>query len=162
MARTTKELSATEVEKNKPSDKPKYLCDGKGLFLLIAPLQLWPDGKPKPASKGWRFKYQFNGKPKMISFGTYPEVSLADAREKRAAARKQIAAGIDPGKARKVEKEQAVKATLTLETVAREWHEKQKGVWSTRYTDDVMGKLEYDVFPVIGSIPISQLGKVNQ
>jgi len=73
-----------------------------------------------------RFRFQFNGKPRVISLGTYPEVSLADARDKRDVARKQVAAGVDPGKHRKAQKEEVVKAALTFETVAREWHGKQE------------------------------------
>ena len=158
MARTTKELTDPAIRNVKPDAiKPKYMFDGKGLYLQIPPLQLWPDGKPKPVSKWWRFKYQFGGKTNLLSFGTYPEVSLADAREKRNAARKHIAAGIDPGAVRKAQKEQAVKVALTFEAVAREWHEKQKGTWSIRHTEDVLGKLNLDVFPIVGSIAISQL-----
>jgi integrase len=156
MARTTKELTDPAIRNVKPDAiKPKYMFDGKGLYLHIPPLQLRQDGKPKPVSKWWRFKYRFGGKTNLLSFGTYPEVSLANARDKRDIAREQVAAGIDPGAVRKAQKEQAVKVALTFETVAREWHEKHKDVWSTRHTDDVMGKLKHDVFPVIGNIAIS-------
>ncbi len=154
MAKIIKEITDIAVRNEKAGSKPKHIFDGKGLFLLIPPQKFFPDGKPQPPSKWWRFKYRFNGKTKMLSFGIYPDVSLADARDKRDAARKQIAAGIDPGEVRKMAK---VAQSLTLEVVAREWHEKQKGIWSARHTEDVMGKLEHDVFPVIGSIPMLHL-----
>jgi len=150
MAKKIKELIDAAVRNAKAdATKPKYLFDGKGLFLLISP----------KGGKWWRFKYQFNGKTNILSFGTYPEVSLADARDKRDTARKQVAAGIDPGEVRKAEK--TVKVPLTIEAVAREWHEKQTGTWSTRHTEDVMGKLEHDVFPVIGSVAVSKLDRAG-
>jgi hypothetical protein len=135
MAKIIKEITDIAVRNEKAGSKPKHIFDGKGLFLLIPPQKFFPDGKPQPPSKWWRFKYQFNGKTKMLSFGIYPDVSLADARDKRDAARKQIAAGIDPGEVRKMAK---VAQSLTFEAVAREWHGKQMGVWSTRHTEDVI------------------------
>jgi hypothetical protein len=154
MAKIIKESTDSAVRNEKAGSKPKHIFDGKGLFLLILPQKFFPDGKPQPPSKWWRFKYRFNGKTKMLSFGIYPEVFLADARDKRDAARKQIAADIDPGEVRKMAK---VAQSLTFEAVAREWHGKQMGVCSTRHTEDVIGKLKHDVFPVIGSIAMSQL-----
>ena len=94
MARTTKELTATEVDKVKPGTKPKHLFDGKGLFLLVTP----------KGGKWWRFKYRFGGKEKLISIGTYPEISLADARQRRDDARKLVANGVDPSEFKKEQK----------------------------------------------------------
>jgi integrase len=145
MAKIIKELTDIAVRNAKPdATKQKTLFDGKGLFLLISP----------KGGKWWRFKYQFQGNTKMLSFGTYPEVSLAGARKQREEARELVAAGIDPGEIRKAAK---VAETFTFEKVAREWHEKQMGVWSVRHADDVIGKLEHDVFPSIGSLAMSQV-----
>src|SRR5512133_2167284 len=94
MARLTKSLGAIEVEKAKPGSKPQHLFDGGGLFLLVAP----------SGGKWWRFRYNFAGKSKTISFGTYPEVSLAQARERREAARKLLATDVDPSMNRKAVK----------------------------------------------------------
>jgi len=145
MAKIIKELTDIAVRNAKPdATKQKTLFDGKGLFLLISP----------KGGKWWRFKYQFQGNTKMLSFGTYPEVSLAGARKQREEARELVAAGIDPGEIRKAAK---VAEIFTFEKVAREWHEKQMGVWSVRHADDVIGKLEHDVFPSIGSLAMSQV-----
>jgi hypothetical protein len=80
-------LTDTAIKKAKPEAKHRKLYDERGLFLLISP----------KGGKWWRFKYLFDGKEKLLSLGTYPDVSLKDARERRDEARKQVAAGIDPG-----------------------------------------------------------------
>ena len=77
-------LTDTAIKKAKPEIKQRKLCDERGLFLLISP----------KGGKWWRFKYLFDGKEKLLSLGTYPDVSLKDARERRDEARKQAAAGI--------------------------------------------------------------------
>lgn len=87
-------LSDTVIKSAKPKDKPYKLADSGGMYLEIAPR----------GGKWWRLKYRSAGKEKRISLGTYPDVSLKDAREKRDAARKQIAAGIDPSQHRQAQK----------------------------------------------------------
>lgn len=74
-------------------------------------------------SKYWRMKYRFAGKEKMLSIGVYPDVTLADAREKRSEARKILAAGGDPGEAKKKKNSAANEFENTFEAVAREWHQ---------------------------------------
>src|SRR5690349_15483537 len=93
-------LTATAVRNTRPGPKPLKLFDGGGLFLLVNP----------NGSRWWRLKYRFDGKEKLLSLGIYPDVGLADAREKRDQARKQLAAGIDPGVARKAHKAARVEA----------------------------------------------------
>ncbi|HML80030.1 tyrosine-type recombinase/integrase [Geobacter sulfurreducens] len=151
-------LSDVTVRNAKPAEKQVKLFDGGGLFLLVAPKKLGPDGKPLPASKLWRLKYRFGGKEKLLALGTYPATSLADARDKRDAARKLLASGIDPGEARKAEKEaRAEAAENTFEAVAREWHEKFKGQWSEKHAEQILRRLQLDVFPFIGVRPISEI-----
>ncbi|MRR34149.1 DUF4102 domain-containing protein, partial [bacterium] len=84
-------LTDVKVRNAKPTEKQVKLFDGDGLFLLIMP----PGKKTPNGSKCWRLKYRFGGKEKLLALGTYPEVSLSDARDKRTEARRQIAAGID-------------------------------------------------------------------
>ena len=86
-------LTDIKVQKAKAQDKSYKLRDGDGLFLLIHP----------NGGKYWRFRYYFAGKAKMLAFGTYPEISLLDARDKRLTARKLVASGIDPGIKKKEE-----------------------------------------------------------
>ena len=87
-------LTDIKVKTAKPKDKPYKLADGGGMYLLIN----------TNGSKYWRMKYRFAGKEKMLSIGVYPDVTLADAREKRSEARELLAAGGDPGEAKKEEK----------------------------------------------------------
>lgn len=87
-------LSDIQIKRAKPQDKPYTLNDGAGLSLLV----------DVNRAKGWRFRYRFVGKPKMISFGVYGEVSLAEARRKREEARAMLAKGINPSDARKADK----------------------------------------------------------
>jgi len=141
-------LTDTKVKNAKSTDKETKLFDGGGLFLLLTP----------GGGKLWHFKYRFGGKEKKLSFGTYPEVSLADARDKRAEARKLVAGGIDPGEIRKAQKAAgAEKVANTFEAVAREWYGKNEPVWSPTHAVMVISRLERDVFPVIGNRPISEI-----
>jgi hypothetical protein len=90
-------LTDTEIRKAKAGDKPRKLCDSRGLFLVITPF----------GAKWWRFKYRFGMKEKLISFGTYPEVSLKEARDRRDEARKLLAVNKNPSAER-----QAAKAAI--------------------------------------------------
>src|SRR5277367_1274574 len=87
-----KSLSDAKVRNAKSRTKPYKIADGEGLFLLIMPA----------GSKYWRLKYFFAGKEKLLALGVYPEINLAEARERRAQARKVLAAGNDPGDVKKV------------------------------------------------------------
>src|SRR4029077_2815289 len=87
-------LTDTAIRSAKPKEKTSKLFDSGGLYLEVNPA----------GGKWWRWKYRFAGKEKRLSFGVYPDVTLKAAREKRDACRQQLAAGIDPGEARKAEK----------------------------------------------------------
>ena len=89
-------LSDVQIRNAKPREKEYTMFDGNGLFLLIAAAKHTKDGVALPTSKLWRFKYTFGGKSKLLAFGVYPEVSLADARQRREEARKLLANGVDP------------------------------------------------------------------
>ncbi|EMT5584091.1 TPA: tyrosine-type recombinase/integrase [Providencia stuartii] len=145
-------LTDIQIRKAKPKDKAYTLNDGNGLSLLIEP----------NGSKGWRFRYRFAGKPKMISFGVYGQISLADARRKRDEAKKQLSDGIDPSDARKWEKiTQKYAAENTFKAVAMEWHASKCSTWSKGYASEILRCFENDVFPFIGSRPIDQLAPLE-
>lgn len=132
----------------KAKDKPYKFSDGDSLFLLVTPT----------GGKWWRFKYRFGGKEKLLSLGTYPEVSLADARERREAARKQVAASIDPGEVRKAQKSATVAGCEnSFEVVAREWNGMFEKTWSTVHADTIMDRLTKDIFPWLGHRPIDEI-----
>jgi integrase len=103
-------------------------------------------------SKIWRFKYRFQGKEKLISLGHYPAVSLKDARELAADARKSLGKGINPSEERKASKEQFAN---TFELVAREWFGKQSMIWSSRHAAQILREMQNNVFPFIGSKPVT-------
>ncbi|MCF6180161.1 MAG: Arm DNA-binding domain-containing protein, partial [Geopsychrobacter sp.] len=96
MARRTLPLNELSIKKAirtaKTENKTVKSFDGGGLFLLV----------DKSGNTGWRFKYRFSNKEKLISFGVYPAISLSDARKQRSAARELIAKGTDPSLSRKL------------------------------------------------------------
>lgn len=139
-------LTDIQIKRAKPQDKPYTLNDGQGLSLLIN-----PDG-----SKGWRFR--FAGKARLMSFGSYDIVSLAEAREKREVARRQVANGIDPVQERKAQKlAQKLSTENSFETVSREWHAAKADRWTVAYREEIIKTFEQDVFPFIGKRPIAEI-----
>lgn len=144
----TNKLSDTAIRKAKPAVKTQRLFDGGGLYLEIAP----------GGSKWWRQKYRFLDKEKRLAHGTYPDVSLTEARDKRDAARKLLAAGIDPGEHRKAARAaQQERAANSFEVVAREWFSKQKPSWVDSHSDKILLRLENDVYPWLGARPIAEV-----
>ena len=144
-------LSDVAIRKAKSGAKPTKLTDGGGLYLLLR-----PDG-----AKWWRLDYRrpVTGKRNTLSLGVYPDVGLADARGRRDAVRKQIAAGIDPGEHRKAEKTAGKeRAANSFEVVAREWLQVRKPGWTDKNFDKEQGRLENHAFPYIGGKPVASLG----
>ena len=143
-------LTDAAVKKAETRDKPYKMADSGGLFLYVAPTGL----------KSWRMKFRLHGKEKLLTFGPYPEVKLAEARERRDAARRQLREHDDPSGARKRaqearEAEKAEQAKLvTFEAAARTWHDLQRGRWAPVHVEDVITSLERDVFPAIGAKPL--------
>jgi len=145
-------LTDIKIRNAKPTAKPRKMFDGDGLYLLISPTK-----KPN-RGKAWRFKYFFDGKEKLLSLGSYPEISLADARSRRDQARKLIANGIDPATEKQRQKlERAEQIANTVELVAKEWLRRQEGVLAHKTIDMIQRRLANDVYPVIGSTPIADL-----
>jgi len=140
-------LSDIQVVKVKPQAKQITLFDGGGLFLLVTPT----------GGKLWRLKYRFGGKGKLLALGSYPEVSLAEARRRRDGARKNIAQGIDPAGLRKAQKQAETEEKETFEVIAREWHVKYTPTWAPGHAAKVFRNLERDLFPWIGSRPINEI-----
>ena len=140
-------LNNLKVQTAKPKEKPYKLFDGDGLYLLVT----------EKGHKWWRFKYRFDGKEKSLAFGTYPEISLVDARERRNEARRQVANGIDPGAVKKAMKQAKTAETETFEVVAREWHTKFTPTWSATHAATMMARMERDLFPWMGARPIKEI-----
>lgn len=140
-------LTNVAIRNAKPGPSPRKLSDGKGLFLLISP----------NGGKWWRLKYRFAGKEKLLSLGTYPEISLADARDRRDEARKQLAQGVDPGAARKEEQAISEEDARTFGVVAWEWFEKQLRGWTESTAFNIKRRLERELLPPLGKLPIKKV-----
>ncbi len=140
-------LSEVKVRNAKSRGNAYKLFDGGGLFLFLTP----------SGGKLWHFKYRFDSKEKKLTLGTYPEISLADARQRRDEARKQIAHGIDPGAVRKAQRQAETEETETFEVVAREWHTKFTPTWAISHAETTISRMVRDLFPWIGKRPISEI-----
>jgi integrase len=142
-------LSETRVRNAKPGDKPFRLYDDRGLYLEVSP----------KGGKWWRLKYSFEGKPRLLSLGTYPDTGLKAVREKRDQARRLIAQGVDPSAARRAQKASRSEATTnSFEVVAREWHATvHVAQVSAGHAARTLIRLEQDVFPWLGGLPIGDI-----
>ena len=150
-------LTDTQIQKVKPIDKLQKLSDGEGLQLHIPPAG-GKLAKAKKRHKLWRLAYRFEGKQKTLAIGVYPDVSLAQARDASGAARKQLAAGVDPMAQRKSGKLAKLAASeYSFEAVARKWFDHWKGPKNERHAGYVMARLEADVFPAIGARPVAEI-----
>lgn len=141
-------LTATAIKALKPKEKLYKKADSGGLYLEIRP----------NGSKYWRYRYRWEGKQKLLAIGVYPDISLAEARERHMAARKLLAKGVDPSAIRKQEKlSRRINANNTYEAIAREWHENQKDGWTETHTKGVITRLEKNMFPKLGNRPIKDI-----
>ena len=143
-------LTDKAVRAARGRDKAYKISDSGGLYLHVSPKN----------HKSWRFKYRFEKKERLLTLGSYPDVSLAEAREKRDEARKILRTGRDPRHA-------ATRARLVagrdgrqiLEATAREWHALQLNRWKPVHADDVITSLERDIFPDLGDMPMDEIDK---
>lgn len=148
-------LSDTAVRQSKPKEKPYTLSDSDGLSLHIAP----------NGTKAWHFRFTWHGKQPRISFGTYPEISLRDARSLRDEARALVAKNIDPrADRRNIQAEAGARAESTFEAVANRWHnfkalrltnaKKGSAEQSRRYLDK-------DLIPSLGRLPVADIKRAD-
>jgi len=150
MPKLAKPLTDLQVKTSKPRDKTWTLADGNGLYLEIA-----ANGK-----KFWRMAYRrpTTKKNNRLSFGDYPLISLAEAREKCLNARRLLLNNIDPAEDRDQKKQLAVELTgNTFEKIARQWHSNRLSSWSESTAKETINRLEKDIFPEIGGLPISKI-----
>jgi integrase len=126
--------------------KPKKLYDSGGLYLLVTPT----------GGKWWRLKYRFEGKEKLLSLGTYPQVSLKDAREERDKAKKLLRNRVDPSAERKAVK-QTESGQGSVEAVAKEWQSKFSKSWSSSHAETIKQRIENYIIPNIGQRQINEI-----
>jgi len=145
-------LTIKEIDTAKAQEKIYRLTDGEGLYLEIDP----------NGSKYWRLRYTFLGKEKRLALGKYPLFSLLEARQKKDEARRLLNDGIDPITQKKDRRNAAlVNAAITFELVAREWHQNHKERWSAGHGKDILHRLEMDIFPQIGKLPIADIKPIQ-
>jgi len=139
-------LADTKIRNAKPKAKPYKLTDGQGLYLLVTP----------GGGKLWRIDYRFEGKRKTLALGSYPEISLLEARSRLLDARKALASGVDPALEKKALKQHEA-GKDTFEAVAREWYEKNLHTWQESHSTTIKQRLEGYVFPWIGKLPAADI-----
>ena len=141
-------LTDTKVKNAKVTDRRYKMYDAKGLYLEVRP----------SGAKTWRMRYQFAGRDKKLTFGDYPAVSLAMARDLQIDAHRMLATAVDPGELKRQAKRSAkVAAAISFEDVAREWFSKFSARWAESHSSKVLLRLENDLFPWLGFRPISAI-----
>jgi hypothetical protein len=141
-------LFATTVASAKPRDRDYKLSDGGGLYLLVRP----------NGTKLWRLNYRYLEKHRTLAFGAWPEVSLADARERRDDARRLLAAGTDPSHQQKVEAARArVEENDTFKLVAEEWVAKNEREGLAEITLSKLRWLLDKAYPKIDNRPVAKI-----
>lgn len=144
-------LSNMTCQAAKPKIKPYKIADGEGLYLEVTP----------NGTKFWRLKYRLHGKEKRISIGSYPAISVADARKAKEEIKRDIKVGIDPVLKRlQATQTQALTQQLDFKSMAMEWHEKQMPLWKPKHTGIIKHRFEKYVFPVLGSFPLADIKPV--
>ncbi|NII75200.1 integrase [Dyella sp. SG562] len=152
-----KPITDVALRKAKPQDKPYKIAAGNGLYLLVKPI----------GSKLWRWKYRVAGKEKLLALGSYPVVSLQDARQRHGEARQLLAQGQDPSELRKAQKTARVQAEAiasdTFERVARDWmaYREAKGDTAETTAAKDRWRLETYLFPHIGQRPITEITAIE-
>jgi integrase len=137
-------LTDTAVRNARPSDRPKKLFDGDGLYLFVS----------TTGHRAWRFKYYVDGKEKHLNFGRYPEISLKAARERRLEARRALEMGKDPGAIQRAER---AARSDTFEILATEWLDMQKNKLTLKTYENKRERFSAFVFPYLGKRPIAEI-----
>ncbi|EKM1661650.1 tyrosine-type recombinase/integrase [Escherichia coli] len=137
-------LTGSKIRAAKPFAKSYKLTDSQGLYLTVS----------TSGSKLWYFRYFFGGKESRLAFGPYPQITLAEAREKRDAARKLLASRVNPSQLRKSE---TVDASRTFQFIATAWHTSCLKLWSENHADKILTCLKRYVFPDIGAMDIAKI-----
>ena len=149
-------LKENQVKNAKPAEKEYRLSDGAGLYLAVTP----------SGGRLWRWSYEFNRKEKLLSYGPYPEVSIARARELHEKARALKRSGIDPAvekqsAKRANEAQDSASAALSFADLTAEWLKTWSKEKSERYVVTVKTRLNRDILPAVGCVPIDQLKATN-
>lgn len=141
-------LTMIQVKRAKPQDKAYKLFDAKGLYLMVHPT----------GSKTWKYRYTFGGKEKKLTFGSFPEVSLKEARDKQYEAKRMLNNDIDPGMLKQSRKRSLRESEAnSFESIAREWHTRFYSKWTKGHAARILSRLEQNAFPHFGHRPITEI-----
>jgi integrase len=137
-------LTDIQVKAAKPGEKLRRVKDGGGLFLVISP----------SGGKWWEYRYRLQEKETSIGLGSYPDVSLADAREKHSDARKKVKAGINPAAERKAAAVEAKAAGMTFAEATASFLENRQNL---KRIGEIGRRLELYILPVLGKLPLAEI-----
>jgi integrase len=141
-------LTDVKARTAKPREKQFKLSDSDGMYLLVTP----------SGGKCWRLKYRYGGKEKVLSLGTYPQISLSDARQRREDAKRLLANGVDPSEIKKAQKAtEFSRNENSFEVVARAWHSKNVERWAESHANTTLARLQKNIFPWLGAKPVSEI-----
>jgi integrase len=144
-------LTDLKIRQAKPQEKDYKLTDASGLYLFIK----------ASGSKLWRFKYSFQGKEKLLSFGSYPELKLSEARDLADQTRKHLKQGIDPGALKKLMRATRTGSDNAFKSIAIEWLAKRTPSWCEKHAIKTRWMLEKNLFPDLGSLPVEQISAAD-
>lgn len=141
-------LTDAKLRTLKPTDRPQKIADAGGLHILITP----------KGSRLWRFSYRYAGRQKLMALGSYPLVSLAEAREARDEAKRLLIKGDDPSEARKTEaRRRRLAAENSFAEVAADWFARKQRRWAASYSSRLKARLDTDLLPRLGHRPIAEI-----
>lgn len=141
-------LTDSKLRALKADGTIQKIADGGGLYIHVSPT----------GGKLWRVAYRFEGKQKTLSLGSYPAVSLTEARERLREAKERLAKGIDPGALKKAMKAASkAEAANAYEVVAREWMAKKAATWTPEHGAKVLSRQANNIFPLLGGLPIAKI-----
>jgi hypothetical protein len=137
-------LTDTAIKRATAGERDYKLSDAGGLSLLVT----------KAGGKLWRWKYRFEGQEKKMSFGQYPETTLAEVRALHASARRLLASGVDPMAQRKAEKRaEATQSEHSFQSIAKKWLARWREGKSTRHADYTERRIEENILPYLVCCP---------
>lgn len=145
-------LTDTRCKGAKPEEKDYKISDGKGLYMIVK----------TTGAKWWRFDYSFDGKRKTLSLGTYPDISLKIARERRDESRRMVATGIDPSANRKASKlVESIEVKDCFKLIALEWLNVKKSEWVSNHYSKIESRLKREILPWLGDKAITEIKPID-
>jgi integrase len=134
-------LSDARVKQAKAKASAYKLGDGRGLYLLVTP----------SGARSWRYDYRFNGRRRTLTYGLYPALSLATARDRHHEARRLLAAGVDPAAKKRQDRREALKgAANTFAAIAEDWYAELAPHKSASWRENARRWLDKRIYPAVG------------